>query len=80
VNDFVRAKIREDGFFRQLMPPVMISNDELDQQVQTDQPVIVDKKSDKELVLELVALALKHSHNERIRSLAQRAQAIWEQR
>ncbi len=29
VNDFTRMKLREDGFFRKIMPPVEITNDEL---------------------------------------------------
>jgi len=47
VNDFTRLKMREDGFFRRIMPPLPISNDELDRQVDTDKPVkIVDKEPD----------------------------------
>lgn len=47
VNDFTRIKMREDGFFRKIMPPVPISNDELDRQVYTDKPVkVVDKEPD----------------------------------
>ena len=47
VNDFTRTKMREDGFLRRLMPPVPISNDELDRQVTTDKPVkVVDKEPD----------------------------------
>ena len=47
VNDFTRTKMREDGFFRRIMPPLPISNDELDRQVETDKPVkIVDKEPD----------------------------------
>jgi len=45
VNDFTRVKMREDGFFRRIMPPLPITNDELDRQVDTDKPVkIVDKE------------------------------------
>lgn len=45
VNDFTRLKMREDGFMRKIMPPVPISNDELDRQVDTDKPVkVVDKE------------------------------------
>jgi hypothetical protein len=45
VNDFTRTKMREDGFFRRIMPPVPISNDQLDRQVGTDKPVkVVDKE------------------------------------
>ena len=29
VNDFTRAKMCEDGFYRRIMPPVPISNDDL---------------------------------------------------
>ncbi len=47
VNDFTRNKMREDGFLRRVMPPVPISNDELDRQVSTDKPVkVVDKEPD----------------------------------
>jgi hypothetical protein len=47
VNDFTRTKMREDGFLRKIMPPVPISNDELDRQVSTDKPVkVVDKEPD----------------------------------
>lgn len=47
VNDFTRIKMREDGFFRRIMPPIPISNDELDRQVNTDKPVkVVDKEPD----------------------------------
>lgn len=30
VNDFMRMKMREDGFHRRIMPPLPISNEELD--------------------------------------------------
>jgi hypothetical protein len=47
VNDFTRVKMREDGFFRRILPPLPISNDELDRQVDTDKPVkVVDKEPD----------------------------------
>jgi hypothetical protein len=47
VNDFTRTKMREDGFFRRIMPPITITNDELDRQISTDKPVkIVDKEPD----------------------------------
>jgi len=47
VNDFTRLKMREDGFYRRIMPPLPITNDELDRQVNTDKPVkVVDKEPD----------------------------------
>lgn len=47
VNDFTRTKMREDGFYRRILPPLQISNDELDRQVDTDKPVkVVDKEAD----------------------------------
>ena len=47
VNDFTRTRMREDGFLRQIIPQVPISNDELDRQVSTDKPVkVVDKEPD----------------------------------
>lgn len=45
VNDFTRVKMREEGFYRRILPPVSISNSDLDRQVDTDKPVkIVDKE------------------------------------
>jgi len=45
INDYTRVRMREDGFLRRIMPPVTITNDELDRQVDTDKPVkIVDKE------------------------------------
>ena len=41
VNSFIRMKMREDGFWRKILPPVPVSNDDLDRQVDTDKPVIV---------------------------------------
>lgn len=47
INDYTRVKMREDGFWRRILPPVTITNDELDRQVDTDKPVkIVDKEPD----------------------------------
>jgi hypothetical protein len=47
VNDFTRTKMREDGFYRRIIPPLTITNDELDRQVDTDKPVkVVDKEPD----------------------------------
>lgn len=45
INDYVRIKMREDGFLRRILPPVTMTNDELDRQVDTDLPVkVVDKE------------------------------------
>lgn len=47
VNAFTRTKMREDGFQRKIMPPVQITNQELDRQVDTDKPVkVIDKEVD----------------------------------
>jgi len=47
VTEFTRVKMREDGFWRKILPPLNISNDELDRQVDTDKPVrVVDKEPD----------------------------------
>lgn len=47
VNDFTRTKMREDGFYRKVLPPLQITNDELDRAVDTDKPQkIVDKEPD----------------------------------
>ena len=44
VNEFTRVRVREDGFYRRIVPPVQVSNDDLDRQVDTDKPVIVVDK------------------------------------
>lgn len=45
VNDFTRTRMREDGFYRRIMPPIPITNDELDRSTSTDKPIkIVDKE------------------------------------
>jgi hypothetical protein len=41
VTEFTRLKMREDGFWRKILPPINVSNDDLDRQVDTDLPVIV---------------------------------------
>jgi hypothetical protein len=47
INDYTRVKMREDGFYRRILPPVQITNDQLDRQVDTDKPVkVVDKEPD----------------------------------
>lgn len=47
VNAFTRTKMREDGYYRRIMPPIPITNDELDRAVDTDKPIkIVDKEPD----------------------------------
>jgi hypothetical protein len=47
VNDFTRTKMREDGFYRKIMPPLKIENDDLDRQVDTDKPCkVIDKEPD----------------------------------
>jgi len=44
VNEFTRTRVREDGFYRKILPAVQVANDELDRQVDTDKPVIVVDK------------------------------------
>lgn len=47
VVDYTRYRMREEGFYRRILPPVMVSNDDLDQQVDTDKPVkIIEREPD----------------------------------
>lgn len=47
INDFTRLKMREDGFMRRFLPPLQLSNSDLDRQVDTDLPAkIVDMEVD----------------------------------
>lgn len=41
VTDFIRMRMREEGFARQIIPPVQVTDDDLDKQVHTDKPVII---------------------------------------
>lgn len=54
VNDFTRVRMREDGMWRRIMPPLQINNDQLDRQVDTDKPVkVVDKEPDSPAALSI---------------------------
>lgn len=47
VDDFTRTKMREDGFYRRIMPPIPITNDKLDRRVDTEKPSkVIDKEGD----------------------------------
>jgi len=47
INDFTRTKMREEGFYRRIMPPLTLTKDELDRQVGTDKPTkVIDKEPD----------------------------------
>ncbi|MEM5809114.1 MAG: hypothetical protein QXH92_04345 [Candidatus Aenigmatarchaeota archaeon] len=47
INDYTRYRMREKGFFRKILPPLPITNDELTPQVGTDQPVkVVEREPD----------------------------------
>jgi hypothetical protein len=47
VVDYTRFRMREEGFYRRILPPVQVSNDDLDQQVDTDKPVkIIEREPD----------------------------------
>ena len=47
VVDYTRYRMREEGFYRRILPPVQVSNDDLDQKVDTDKPVkIIEREPD----------------------------------
>lgn len=47
VNEFTRRKMREQGFLRHILPPLPLTNDELDRQVHTAKPIkVVDMEPD----------------------------------
>jgi hypothetical protein len=41
-TNMIRRRIREEGFTRRIIPPVMVTNDDLDRVVQHDRPVIIE--------------------------------------
>lgn len=44
---FIRAKLRQESFAREILPPVLLADDEIDRDVNTDQPKkIVEKEPD----------------------------------
>ena len=45
VQDWTRTKMREDGFARKILPPIPVSNEDLDRQLDSDRNwIIVDKE------------------------------------
>jgi hypothetical protein len=44
VSEFTRVKMREDGFLRKILPPVPVTNSDLDRMVHSDKPVIIVDK------------------------------------
>jgi hypothetical protein len=44
VNDFTRTKMREDGFYRRIMPPIPITNDDLTRAAAVD--LLLNGKAD----------------------------------
>jgi hypothetical protein len=62
VNDFTRMKMREDGVYRRIQPPLQINNDDLDRAVDTDKPLkIVDKEPDSPAAISLPFAALPYN-------------------
>jgi hypothetical protein len=47
VTEFTRMRMREDGFFRRILPPQTVTNMDLDRQVDTPLPsIIIDREPD----------------------------------
>ena len=47
VNAFTRTKMREEGFYRRILPPIPITNEDLTRTVSSDKPsIVVDKEPD----------------------------------
>jgi hypothetical protein len=62
VNDFTRTKMREDGFYRRIVPMVPIGNDELDRAVDTEKPIkIVDREPDSPAAISIGFASLPNS-------------------
>ena len=41
VTEFTRVRMREDGFLRRILPPITVTNDDLDRRVESSLPYIV---------------------------------------
>ena len=47
ITDYTRLKMREDGFYRRIIPMVPVTPDDYDRQVDTDNPcIVIDKEVD----------------------------------
>jgi len=46
MSTFVRQKLREDGFARQILPPILVTAAELDRQLTEEPTIIVEKEMD----------------------------------
>src|SRR3954471_2444380 len=46
MSAFVRQKLREDGFARKILPPIMVTPAELDRQITEEPTIIVEKEPD----------------------------------
>ena len=44
VTEYTRMKVREDGFFRKILPPVQVTNTDLDRAIDTSKPIIIVDK------------------------------------
>ncbi len=54
VNDYTRVKMREDGFLRNILPPIQISWDEIDRLPGTDKPYkVVDIEVDNAMAMSI---------------------------
>lgn len=68
INEYTRLKMREDGFWRRILPPVGITNDQLDRQVDTPKPVkIIDMEPDSPAAVSVPFAALPISRYIRAR-------------
>lgn len=62
VNDYTRTKMREDGFYRRILPPIPIGNEDLDREVTSDKPIkIVDREGDSPAAISVSFATLPNS-------------------
>lgn len=62
INDFTRTTMREDGFYRRVIPMLPIGNDELDRQVDTDKPCkVIDKEPNTPAAMSIAFASLPDS-------------------
>lgn len=62
VNDFTRTTMREDGFMRRIIPPITLTNDELDRSMTTEKPIkIVDREPTSPAAISISFAALPNS-------------------
>jgi hypothetical protein len=63
VQNFTRTRMREDGFYPKIIPPLPVTNDQLTRRVDTDKPyMVIDKEPDNPPAISLPFAGMPVNH------------------